>query len=68
MRTLSGWDLPDLSELMMGTSVRIGEVPAALGAQVYVDAAEVEITHTIIRVKGQGLIRKKIKSRAGSGY
>jgi len=50
---------------MMGTGARIGEALAVLGDQVDADAAEVEITHTIIRVKGQGLIRKRTKSRAG---
>jgi len=58
-------DLPDLSLFMMGTGVRIGEALAVLGGQVDVEAAEVEITHTIIRVKGRGLIRKKTKSQAG---
>jgi integrase len=58
-------DLPDLSLFMMGTGARIGEALAVLGGQVDVDAAEVEITHTIIRVKGRGLIRKRTKSRAG---
>ncbi|MGH3483485.1 MAG: site-specific integrase [Nocardioidaceae bacterium] len=58
-------DLPDLSLFMMGTGVRIGEALAVLGAQVDLDAAQVEVTHTIIRVKGVGLIRKTTKSRAG---
>jgi integrase len=33
--------------------------------QINFDAATVEITHTIIRVKGQGLLRKPTKSKAG---
>jgi hypothetical protein len=58
-------DNPDLSLFMMGTDARIGEALAVLWSQVDFDAGTVEITHTIIRVKGKGLIRKKTKSRAG---
>src|SRR6266508_2789649 len=58
-------DLPDLSTFMLATGVRIGESLAVLGEQVSLAASEVEITHQIIRVKGQGLIRIRTKSRAG---
>ena len=55
-------DLPDLSLFMIATGVRIGEALAVVWEQVDLDVGQVEITHTIIRVKGQGLVRKPTKS------
>src|SRR5690606_17412186 len=49
----------------MGTGVRIGEALAVLWHQVNMDSGEVEITHTVTRIKGEGLLRKPTKSRAG---
>ncbi|UPK76338.1 tyrosine-type recombinase/integrase [Nocardioidaceae bacterium SCSIO 66511] len=57
-------DLPDLSLFMMGTGVRIGEALAVQWSQVDL-SGQVAITHTIVRVKGQGLLRKRTKSQAG---
>lgn len=50
---------PALGEL------RIGEALAVHWLQVNFEAGTVEITHTIARLKGQGLIRKTTKSKAG---
>ncbi|TCO15751.1 phage integrase family protein [Kribbella steppae] len=58
-------DLPDLVTFMLGTGVRIGEALAVLWPQVDLEAGTVEITSTIVRVKGQGLLRRRTKSRAG---
>jgi integrase len=58
-------DLPDLTTFMLGTGVRIGESLAVLWSQVDLDAGTVEITHTIARLKAEGLIRKRAKSEAG---
>lgn len=58
-------DLPDLSTFMLATGGRIGESLAVLGHQVNFAAGEVEITHQIIRVRGQGLLRIRTNSRAG---
>ncbi|HEX5728154.1 MAG TPA: site-specific integrase, partial [Microbacterium sp.] len=58
-------DLPDLTLFMIATGVRIGEALAVVWDQVDLVGGEVEITHTIIRVKGQGLLRKPTKSSAG---
>ncbi|ADB31176.1 integrase family protein [Kribbella flavida DSM 17836] len=58
-------DLPDLSMFMLATGVRIGEALALMWDQVDFAAGQVEITHTVIRVKGQGLLRKPTKSHAG---
>jgi len=59
------WDLPDLCLFMAGTGTRIGEALAVLWNQVDFDTGCVEVTHTIIPVRGRGLLRKKTKSRAG---
>ncbi|MFI7067060.1 helix-turn-helix domain-containing protein [Kribbella sp. NPDC050124] len=58
-------DLPDLVTFMLGTGVRIGEALAVLWHQVELEAGTVEITHTIARIPGEGLLRKTTKSRAG---
>ncbi|GAA3597913.1 helix-turn-helix domain-containing protein [Kribbella ginsengisoli] len=58
-------DLPDLTTFMLATGVRIGEALGVHGEQINLAASEVEITHQIIRIKGQGLVRIKTKSRAG---
>lgn len=58
-------DLPDLCEWMLGTGVRIGEALAVSWAEVDLAAGAVRIEHTIIRVKGVGLIRKRTKTSAG---
>src|SRR5689334_2355432 len=58
-------DLPDLTTFMLGTGVRIGEALAVLWHQVNLETGTAEITHTIARLPGEGLIRKVTKSRAG---
>ena len=58
-------DLPDLVFFMLATGVRIGEALAVLWSEVDFDAGTVQITSTLIRVKGDGLLRKGTKSRAG---
>jgi integrase len=49
---------------MMATGVRIGEALAVLWPSVGLDAATVDVDFTVIRVKGDGLIRKT-KTEAG---
>ena len=58
-------DLADLVTFMLGTGVRIGEALAVLWNQVDLEAGTIEITHTIARPPGEGLIRKTTKSRTG---
>jgi integrase len=58
-------DLPDLTTFMLATGVRIGESLGLLWSQVNFHTGEIEITHQIIRVSGEGLIRTRTKSRAG---
>ena len=58
-------DLPDLCEWMLGTGVRIGEALAVSWEDVDLTAELVAIEHTIVRIKGVGLVRKGTKSSAG---
>jgi integrase len=58
-------DLPDLTTFLLATGARIGESLGLLWSQVNLQTGEVEITHQIIRVTGEGLIRTRTKSRAG---
>ncbi|MFE5504120.1 hypothetical protein ACFQ73_16275 [Amycolatopsis japonica] len=52
------WDLPDLSRFMMATGVRVGEALATYWEDVDLVAGTVDITHPVVRIKGQGLLRK----------
>lgn len=58
-------DLPDLVFFMLATGVRIGEALAVVWSEVDWQAGTVQVTSTLIRVKGEGLLRKGTKSRAG---
>jgi integrase len=59
-------DLPDLCNWMLATDVRIGEALAVHWDDVDLEAGVVHIDHTVIRIKGIGLIRKSTKSLAGA--
>jgi integrase len=50
---------------MLATGVRIGEALAAVWSEVDFAAGTVQVTSTLVRVKGEGLLRKGTKSRAG---
>ncbi|MFE0027686.1 tyrosine-type recombinase/integrase [Amycolatopsis sp. NPDC059021] len=52
------WDLPDLSRFMMATGVRVGEALATYWEDIDLKAGTVDITHTVVRLKGEGLYRK----------
>ncbi|WP_370615142.1 tyrosine-type recombinase/integrase [Mumia sp. Pv 4-285] len=58
-------DLPDLVFFMLATGVRIGEALATVWSDVDLESGTVRITSTLIRVKGEGLVRKSTKSSAG---
>jgi integrase len=58
-------DLPDMVFFMLATGVRIGEALAVVWTDVDFQAGTVRITNTLIRVRGEGLLRKGTKSRAG---
>ncbi|HEX6486195.1 MAG TPA: site-specific integrase [Nocardioidaceae bacterium] len=50
---------------MLATGVRIGEALAMIWSDVDFNAGTVRITSTLVRVNGEGLLRKGTKSRAG---
>ncbi len=58
-------DLPDLVFFHARQRVRIGEALAVVWSDVDFEVRTVRITSTLIRVKGEGLLRKGTKSRAG---
>jgi integrase len=58
-------DLPDFCAWMLATGVRIGEALAVTWEEIDLDERTVAIDHTLIRVKGVGLLRKSTKSEAG---
>lgn len=59
------WDLPDLSRFMLATGVRIGEALAVDWSEVDLEDGLVAVDHTVVRVKGRGLIRKSTKTEYG---
>lgn len=59
-------DLPDLVSFMLGTGTRIGEALAVAWDQIDFEAATVTIEYTLVRIKGQGLLRKSTKTAAGT--
>lgn len=61
-------DLPDLTAFMLATGVRIGEALAVLWSQVDFDAATIEVTHTVIRVKSEGSFESRPRPVPGSGF
>lgn len=58
------WDLPDLTRFMLATGLRLGEALGVTWADVDFAAGTVTVERTIIRVQGQGLVAKGVKSRA----
>ncbi len=60
-------DVPDLVALLAATGARIGEATALLWESVDLGAATVDVSATIVRVKGKGAIRQPFtKSQAGN--
>ncbi|WP_371262036.1 tyrosine-type recombinase/integrase [Phycicoccus sp. Soil802] len=58
-------DLVDFSAFLLATGLRIGEALAVLWTEVDLDTGALTVTSTLIRVTGQGLLRKTTKSKAG---
>jgi integrase len=58
-------DLRDLSAFLLATGLRIGEALAVVWSEVDLDSGELEVTSTLLRVTGRGLLRKRTKSTAG---
>lgn len=58
-------DLVDLTAFLLATGLRLGEVLAVLWRDVDLESGVLTVEATLIRITGQGLIRKPTKSRAG---
>jgi integrase len=58
-------DLIDVCKFMLATGERIGETLAVTWGDVFLDTGEVNCEHQIVRVRGQGLVRRRVKSDAG---
>lgn len=52
-------DLPDIMEAMLSTGVRLGELLALHGSDIDLDEATVDVSHHIVRITGQGLVRRR---------
>lgn len=57
-------DLPELARFMLATGIRLGEALGITWADLDLVAGSVTVQRTIIRVQGQGLMAKRVKSRA----
>jgi hypothetical protein len=56
---------PPYAEPKLGVDDDLGEALALAWDQVDLDGATVAVSYTLIRVKGQGLVRKTTKTAAG---
>ena len=58
-------DLPDLARFLIGTGCRLGEAVGVHWEDVDLERQVLQVRRTVIRVRGQGMIAKRPKSRAG---
>lgn len=58
-------DVPGLLRFMLATGLRIGECLGVLWLEVDLQAGRVDVSSTVIRWTGHGLVRKTTKSKAG---
>ncbi|WP_432887740.1 helix-turn-helix domain-containing protein [Kribbella sp. CA-245084] len=58
-------DLVDITKFMLATGERIGETLAVTWRDLNRQTAEIDCSHQIQRVKGKGLVRRRVKSAAG---
>lgn len=57
-------DLPDLCRFMLATGVRVGEALGVSWPDVDLDTGWVAIEHTVIRIKGRGLVLSRLMSES----
>src|SRR4051794_16857044 len=57
-------DLPELARFMLATGLRLGEALGVTWSDVDLAAGTIAVRRTIVRVAGQGLVAKRVKSRA----
>lgn len=60
-------DLPDFVRFLLGTGCRLGEALALTWDGVDLERGLVSVSATLIRVRGQGMLSKRPKTRAGCG-
>ena len=60
------WDLPDLIRFMLGTGLLIGEALGVCWPDVDLDLRTLNVERTVIRVRGQGLKAKALKTRSSA--
>lgn len=58
-------DLVDLCKFLLATGQRLGETLAATWREVDWKTGEIDCSHQIQRLKGEGLVRRRVKSAAG---
>jgi integrase len=58
-------DLVDLCKFMLATGERIGEALAVTWKDINRETGEVDCSHQMQRLRGQGLVRRRVKSAAG---
>jgi integrase len=58
-------DLPDIAEAMLATGTRIGEILAVTGDEVDPAAQTVAISHHLVRIAGQGIVRQPLRKGGG---
>lgn len=58
-------DLPDFVRFLLGTGCRLGEALALTWDGVDLERGLVSVSATLIRVRGQGMLSKRPKTRAG---
>jgi integrase len=58
-------DIPGLLRFMLATGLRIGECLGVLWFEVDLQGGRVDVSSTVIRWTGHGLVRKTTKSKAG---
>src|SRR3954451_11536651 len=59
-------DVPEFVAFMLATGCRIGEAAAVTWDDLDLGAGTVDVSSTIVRVKGQGLVRKSTKTASGA--
>lgn len=58
-------DLVDFCKFLLSTGERIGECLAVTWGDLKWETGEIDCSHQIQRIKGQGLVRRRVKSAAG---
>ena len=57
-------DLPEMARFMLATGLRLGETLGVTWADLDLTSGAVAVHRTVVRVKGEGLVAKRVKSRA----